>query len=205
MPKERGISLAHVPLWIVVVLWCCVVAGAQDGTEPAKGAQSRTEPIKPIGSHTHLKVADAAPDFLLKDLSGTEVKLSQFRGTSNVVISFIPAAWTPVCSHQWPGYNVAKEIFQKHNTVVLGISVDNAPTLQTWTQQMGDLWFPVLSDFWPHGAVAKEYGILRSDGMAERALFVIDKQGIIRYVDVHEISSLPRLEALVKELDKLPK
>jgi peroxiredoxin (alkyl hydroperoxide reductase subunit C) len=69
----------------------------------------------------------------------------------------------------------------------------------------GNLWFPVLSDFYPHGAVASKYGVLRSDGVSERSLFVIDKKGIIRYLDVHDINKRPRLEVLVKELGKLNK
>jgi peroxiredoxin (alkyl hydroperoxide reductase subunit C) len=70
---------------------------------------------------------------------------------------------------------------------------------------MGKLWFHVLSDFWPHGAVADKFGVLRSDGTSERALFVIDKKGIIRYIDVHDINKRPQLEVLVKELEKLEK
>jgi len=96
-----------------------------------------------------------------------------------------------------------QDIFDDHDAVLLGITVDNIPTLYSWTNQMGQLWFPVLSDFWPHGKVARTYGILRSDGVAERALFVIDKKGIIRYIDVHNINQRPPLEALVDELDKL--
>lgn len=204
MFTRRGLSFTYGALWILVVLCCCAAAMAQDKSASANGDGAQPAAPKPTASQTSLKPGDVAPDFTLKDLSGHEVKLSQFRGKNNVVISFVPAAWTPVCSHQWPGYNVAKEIFEKNNAVVLGISVDNAPTLKAWTQQMGNLWFVVLSDFWPHGAVAKEYGVLRTDGMAERALFVIDKQGVIRYVDVHDIGKLPRLEVLVKELEKLP-
>ena len=68
---------------------------------------------------------------------------------------------------------------------------------------MGKLWFPVLSDFYPHGRVAKAYGVLRSDGTTERALFVIDKKGVIRYIDVHDINKRPPLEKLVKEIEKL--
>ena len=70
---------------------------------------------------------------------------------------------------------------------------------------MGQLWFPVLSDFWPHGKVAGEYGILRSDGISERALFLIDKKGIIRYIQVNDINKRPSLEVLVHELQQLPK
>jgi peroxiredoxin len=86
---------------------------------------------------------------------------------------------------------------------LLGITVDNIPTLYSWTNQMEKLWFDVLSDFWPHGVVAEKFGVLRSDGVSERALFVIDKKGIIRYIDVHNINQRPSLETLVRELEKL--
>ncbi len=185
-------------LFIIVTLFLhAAVAGSQTVFNPGK--------LKAKDSATHLKVGDMAPDFSLPAVAGGVVSLSQFRGEKNVVLSFVPAAWTPVCSQQWPGYNIAKEIFEKHNTIVIGISVDNIPTLYAWTNQMGELWFPVLSDFWPHGAVAQKYGVLRHDGVSERALFVIDKAGRIRYIDVHDINEMPRLEELVHELDKINK
>jgi len=159
--------------------------------------------LKPVDSQLKVKVGERAPDFTLPSISGEKISLRQYRGKKNVVLSFVPAAWTPVCSDQWPGYNIAKEIFDQHETILLGITVDNLPTLFAWTNQMGKLWFPVLSDFWPHGKVAKRYGVLRSDGTAERALFVIDKKGIIRYIDVHDINKRPPLEDLVTALEKL--
>jgi len=159
--------------------------------------------LKPTDSVSKLKAGDRAPNFTLKAVSGETISLRQYRGKKNVVISFVPAAWTPVCSDQWPGYNIVKDIFDKHDAILLGISVDNIPTLFSWTKQMGNLWFPVLSDFWPHGKVASMYGVLRADGVAERALIVIDKKGIIRYIDVHDINKRPPLEDLVKELEKL--
>lgn len=162
-------------------------------------------PMKPRDSRLKVKVGEKAPDFSLPAVSGGRVSLSQFQGKKNVVLSFVPAAWTPVCSDQWPGYNIVKDLFDRHEAMLLGITVDNIPTLYAWTRQMGDLWFPVLSDFWPHGDVANRYGVLRSDGMAERALIVIDKQGIIRYIDVHDINQRPRLEILMGELGKLAK
>jgi peroxiredoxin (alkyl hydroperoxide reductase subunit C) len=161
--------------------------------------------LKPIDSKTKLKAGMKAPDFTLPSVSGEKISLTQFKGKKNVVISFLPAAWTPVCSDQWPGYNIAKNIFDKNDAVLIGITVDNIPTLYAWTKEMGELWFPVLSDFYPHGAVSKRYGVLRFDGVSERALFVIDKKGIIRYIDVHNINQRPLLEALVKELEKLGK
>ena len=160
--------------------------------------------LKPVDSVLKVNVGDPAPDFTLPAVAGGTVTLSAYRGKKNVVLSFVPAAWTPVCSDQWPGYNLARKIFENRNAVLLGISVDNIPTLFAWTGQMGDLWFPVLSDFWPHGAVAKRYGVLRSNGVAERAIIVIDRNGIIRYIDVHDINERPPLESIVKALDGLP-
>lgn len=159
--------------------------------------------LRPTDSVLKVKVGEAAPDFSLPSTSGDRVMLGDYRGKKNVVLSYVPAAWTPVCSDQWPGYNIVKELFDAHDAILMGITVDNIPTLFAWTKQMGKLWFPVLSDFWPHGAVAQKYGVLRSDGTTERALFVIDKQGIIRYIDVHDINERPRLEELMKALEGL--
>lgn len=161
--------------------------------------------LKPVDSVLKVKVGNPAPDFTLPSISEEKVSLSQYRGKKNVVLSFVPAAWTPVCSDQWPGYNIVKDIFDQNDAILLGITVDNVPTLYAWTNQMGKLWFPVLSDFWPHGAVAQKYGVLRSNGMSERALFVIDKKGVLRYIDVHDINKRPPLENIVNALEKLNK
>src|SRR4030042_178626 len=168
-----------------------------------KGNIYQTGTLKPIDSVLKMKGGVQAPNFSLPSVSGEKVSLSQFREKKNVVLSFVPAAWTPVCSDQWPGYNIMKELFERNDAILFGITVDNIPTLFAWTNQMGKLWFPVLSDFWPHGAVAKKYGVLRSDGVSERALFVIDKKGTLRYVDVHDINNRPPLEDLVSALEKI--
>jgi peroxiredoxin len=163
--------------------------------------------LKPRDSVLTLKVGDRAPDFTLPAVEGGKITLSQYRGKKNVVISFVPAAWTPVCSDQWPGYNIAQDLFVKNDAILLGITVDNIPTLYSWTKQMCNpgekLWFPVLSDFYPHGEVASKYGVLRSNGVSERALFVIDKNGFIRYIDVHDINQRPPLDGLATALEKL--
>jgi peroxiredoxin (alkyl hydroperoxide reductase subunit C) len=182
-------------------------------TVPMASAQSGSfninvypvEKLKPQDSVLKVKVGDRAPDFTLPAVEGGKVVLSQFAGKKNVVISFVPAAWTPVCSDQWPGYNMAKSIFDKNDAVLIGITVDNIPTLYSWTRQMSTdkLWFPVLSDFFPHGEVAARYGVLRTDGTSERALFVIDKEGIIRYIDVHDINERPPLDNLAAALEKV--
>jgi peroxiredoxin (alkyl hydroperoxide reductase subunit C) len=161
--------------------------------------------LKATDSVSRIKVGDVAPDFTLPDLEGGKVTLSSFRGKKNVVLSFVPAAWTPVCSQQWPGYNIVKDLFEAHDATLIGITVDNIPTLHAWTRQMGGLWFHVASDFWPHGQVASKYGLLRTDGVTERATIIIDKNGLVRFIDVHDINSIPRLENLVKELNRLPK
>jgi peroxiredoxin (alkyl hydroperoxide reductase subunit C) len=161
--------------------------------------------LKPIDSKLKVKIGDQAPDFTLPSVSGEKVTLSQYRGEKNVVVSFVPAAWTPVCSDQWPGYNIVKEMFDMNDAVLLGITVDNIPTLYAWTKQMGKLWFPVLSDFWPHGEVAARYGVLRSEGVSERALFYIDKKGIIRDIQVSDINKRPDLEYCATVLEEMNK
>ncbi|MDY6838559.1 MAG: redoxin domain-containing protein [Thermodesulfobacteriota bacterium] len=164
--------------------------------------------LKPTNSALKVKVGDRAPDFTLPAVaSGGEVSLSQYLGKKNVVLSFVPAAWTPICSEQWPGYNAVKDIFDQHDSVLLGMTVDNVPTLFMWIRHLceGDtsFWFPVLSDFMPHGEVADMYGVLRPEGFSERAIFVIDKKGIIRYIEVYDINKVPPLDTLVRELQKL--
>jgi len=161
--------------------------------------------LKPIDSQLRVKVGEPAPDFTLPSVAGEKLTLSQFKGKKNVVISFVPAAWTPVCSDQWPGYNIVKDLFDQNDAVLLGITVDNIPTLYAWTKQMGKLWFAVLSDFWPHGAVADRYGVLRSDGVSERALIFIDKKGIIRDIQVNDINKRPDLESCAINLEKMNK
>ncbi|MCE5335950.1 MAG: peroxiredoxin [Desulfobacteraceae bacterium] len=187
----------------VVLLAAVPAASSLAASAQFQGKIYQPGNLKPIDSKSELKAGDRAPDFTLPSLGGHPVSLRDYLGKKNVVISFVPAAWTPVCSDQWPGYNIVRPLFEENDAVLLGITVDNLPTLFAWTNEMGGLWFPVLSDFWPHGRVAQEYGVLRTDGTSERALFVIDKTGVIRYMDVHDINDRPKLEALMAELQKL--
>ena len=159
--------------------------------------------LKPVDSNLKVEVGQLAPDFTLRSIRGENVTLSQYRGKKKVVLSFVPAAFTPVCSDQWPGYNITKNIFDNNSAVLVGITVDNLPSLYAWVQQMGSLWFDVLSDFWPHGQVADTYGLLRSDGISERALIFIDSAGIIRAVEVTDINVRPPLELVVETLEKM--
>jgi peroxiredoxin (alkyl hydroperoxide reductase subunit C) len=192
---------APLAVMAAVMLW----AGAPALSQPLKDMIYNPGVLKPIDSTLKVKIGDPAPDFTLPSVSGDQVSLSQYRGKKNVVISFVPAAFTPVCSDQWPGYNMARGLFEEHDAVLLGITVDNIPTLFAWTHEMGQLWFPVLSDFWPHGAVASKFGLLRSDGVSERALIFIDKDGIIRDILVSDINQRPDLERCAIGLEKLDK
>ena len=206
MPRKRQTSVIYIAGLLAVFAWISPTHGQ---SPDFKENIFQVGKLKPTDSRLKVMVGDRSPEFTLPAVRGDKVTLSQYRGKKNVVISFVPAAWTPVCSVQWPGYNIAKEFFDQNNAVLLGITVDNIPTLYAWTKQMcmggGNLWFPVLSDFYPHGAVANKFGVLRSDGVSERALFIIDKKGVIRFIDVHDINKRPRLEVLVKEMQKLNK
>lgn len=88
------------------------------------------------------------------------------------------------------------------DTQVLGISIDHVPCLKAWAESLGGISYPLLSDFWPHGKIAKKYGVLRKEGYTERALFIIDKKGIIRYIDIHDIDDQPINEELRKAIRK---
>ena len=191
----------HLALSLLIL--CFFAPNAAALSDAYKNNIYQTGKQKPTDSVLKVKVGDKAPDFTLPSVSGKKISLKNYRGKKNVVLSFVPAAWTPVCSDQWPGYNIVKDIFNENKATLLGISVDNIPTLHSWINQMGELWFEVLSDFWPHGQVAEKFGILRSNGTAERAIIIIDKKGIIRYIDVHNINERPPLESIVRELEKL--
>jgi glutaredoxin len=88
-------------------------------------------------------------------------------------------------------------------TQVVGLSVDSVPCLKAWAESLGGITYPLLSDFYPHGAVAKKFGVLRKEGHSERAIFILDKAGIIRYVDVHDIDLQPNNNELFRALGEL--
>jgi peroxiredoxin len=198
--KKRGMITISGFITIFTI-FVCATAYSESGA--FKGSIYNPGKLKSIDSSLKVNVGDKAPGFTLPAIDGKNISLNQFRGKKNVVLSFVPAAWTPICSDQWPGYNIAKEIFDEYDAVLLGITTDNIPTLFAWTNAMGRVWFPVLSDFWPHGRVADSYGVLRSDGISDRAILIIDKKGIITFIEVNDINVRPRLEVIVDELKKL--
>ncbi len=198
--------MTRLPLaYLIVPVLLAIVPSlvlAQEASIP-KDRIYQTGQLKPLDSVLKVKVGDPAPEFSLPTIDGGRVALSDFRGKKNVVLSFVPAAWTPVCSGQWPGYNIVQDMFEQTGTHLIGISADNVPTLHAWVQEMGGVWFTVASDFYPHGELAEALGILRSTGETERALFLIDKEGIIRYIDVHDINSRPDLGPLIGAMQGL--
>ena len=139
-----------------------------------------------------LKVGDEAPDFTVRDSAMQEFKLSDQRG-KKVVLNFYPAAFSGVCSQQMPRIQEQKTIFGD-DAVVVGISVDGPNANRVFAEQTG-IDFPLLSDFYPHGAVAEKYGVLVPVGVAERAVIGIDPDGKVGYINVHPFTEVPDLEA----------
>ncbi len=102
-----------------------------------------------------------------------------------------------------PAYEADLSRFAEYDAQVLGMSTDPVPSVKAWAESLDGISYPMLSDFWPHGEVARKYGVLRDDGMTERAIFVIDKQGIVLYIDVHDITEMPDPEDIFEQLRKL--
>jgi peroxiredoxin len=150
-----------------------------------------------------LKVGDVAPDFALKTANKEDWRLSDFRGKKNVVLAFVPYAFSSVCSAQLPSYEAELERFKDFDAEVVAISEDSTYALKAWEKSMHTS-FPLLSDFYPQGKVVDLYGVRHTAGMAERSLFVIDKEGIIRYIEVTNTpGDLPDNEDLFEALRKL--
>ena len=144
-----------------------------------------------------------APDFKLKNFDGREVSLSQFRGKKNVLLAFFPLAFTPVCSCQIPSYRDDLGRFESLDCQVVAIGISSVPAHKAWVDSLGGVNIPVLADFYPHGDVARKYGVLREEGFPERSLFLIDKQGVVRYSRVHELKMQPDNSAILEEIKKL--
>jgi peroxiredoxin len=142
-----------------------------------------------------LATGTPAPDFTLKDQDGNEVRLSSFRDQQNVVLVFYPFTFSGICQGELCALRDDPSQFETSTAQLLAISCDSRFAQQQWAQQQA-FTFPVLSDFWPHGAVARAYGVFNEQlGAANRATFVIDKAGTI--VDVFETPNVgtPREQA----------
>jgi len=141
-----------------------------------------------------LTIGQAAPDFTLSNKFGEQVSLASFKGQKNVVVVFIPFAFTGTCTGELCALRDNLSVFENENVQLLAISCDSMFTQKVFATQEGYT-FPVLSDFWPHGAVAKAYGIFdEARGCAVRGTFIIDKEGIVRWQVVNGLGDARNLE-----------
>ena len=148
-------------------------------------------------SPSMLPVGAVAPDFALLSHQGHTVRLADFRGKKKVVLAFHVLAFTPVCAVQMQTYEREQPRFAALDAHVLAISTDAAPAKRAWAESLGGISFDLLSDFHPRGQVAASYGVLREDGIAERSVFVIDKEGTIKWSRLYDIPEQPDVEELM--------
>jgi peroxiredoxin len=137
-----------------------------------------------------------APDFALPNQHRQTVRLSDFRGKQLVVLAFHPLAFTPVCSVQMQTYERERQRLDAAHAHVLGISLDAGPSKKAWADALGGLTFDLLSDFHPHGEVARAYQVLRDDGLVDRAIYVVGLDGKIRWAKKYDIPEQPDFEEL---------
>ena len=148
-------------------------------------------------------VGEVAPDFELRDHHAQMHRLSSYRGTKRVVLVFYPFAFTGVCSGELAAIQSSIADLQNANTAVLAVSCDPVASLRAFADR-DDLGFPLLSDFWPHGAVASAYGVFNETlGAAERGTFVIDTDGVIRWTTRVAIGDARDVADYLKALTEL--
>ena len=148
-------------------------------------------------------VGDEAPDFELEDQDRTRVRLSDFRGRKNVVLVFYPLTFTPICQGELCAVRDSIADFSNEDVQTLAISVDNGPSHKKWATEQGYT-FPLLADFWPHGEVARAYGVLdEQTGLAMRGTFVVDKAGRVVHKVVQGIPDARDVEEWKKVLADL--
>ena len=151
---------------------------------------------------TALAAGVAAPEFQLNATPDQKVKLSDFRGHP-VILAFYPADWSPVCGDQLALYNEILEEFRRYDAQLLGLSVDGVWCHRAFAEAR-KLHFPLLADFEPKGGVARAYGVYREEnGTSERALFVLDGDGVVRWSYVSPIGVNPGADGILEALEKL--
>ncbi len=143
-----------------------------------------------------------APEFQLNSTPDQKVKLSDFRGNP-VILAFYPADWSPVCGDQMSLYNEILGEFRRHGAQLLGISVDGVWCHRAFADSR-KLHFPLLADFEPKGDVARAFGVYRTgEGICERALFVLDGDGVVRWSYVSPVGVNPGADGILEALEKL--
>lgn len=150
-----------------------------------------------------IEVGQSAPDFELTDQHGQTVRLSDYKGTKNVVLVFYPLAFSGVCSNEMCELRDDVSDFQNDQVQLLSVSVDSTFAHRVWADQEG-FDYPLLSDFWPHGAIAQAYGVFDdTKGVAVRGTFLIDTDGIVRWKIVNALSDARSLDDYRKALAEL--
>lgn len=150
-----------------------------------------------------VKVGDRAPDFTLQDHNGDNFILSGQKG-KRVLLSFHPLAWTPVCTSQMLSLEENFTAFESLKTVPVGLSVDPVPSKKAWADNIGIEKVPLLSDFWPHGGVARLFDIFREkNGFSERANIVIDGKGVIAFFKTYPLSQLPDINEIIEAIKRM--
>ncbi len=145
-------------------------------------------------------IGDEAPNFTIPDQNDSYIRLSDFRG-KKVLLSWHPLAWTPVCTDQMRALEENWFTFEKLNTTPMGFSVDSGPSKKVWASCLSIKNMSLPADFWPHGKVAKEYGIFREqDGFSERANFIVDEEGKILWTKIYPMDQLPDIDEILRVL-----
>jgi peroxiredoxin len=149
-----------------------------------------------------LKSGDKAPDFTLKNHLNKDVSLSSYKG-KKVLLSFHPLAWTSVCAIQMKSLELKHSEFEQLNTVALGLSIDSVFSKQEWARSLCMEKTDILADFWPHGEVAKKYGVFLDDvGVSGRVNILIDEKGVIEWIRVYALPEIPDVEEVIRHLKK---
>lgn len=149
-----------------------------------------------------LAIGTQAPDFELNSTPDQKLKLSELQG-KKVILAFYPADWSPVCSDQMALYNETLKFFSKHNAQLLGISVDSKWSHFAFSENR-KLHFPLLADFEPKGMVSKMYGVYdEKEGQSQRALFVLDEKGIIRWNYLSPVGINPGADGILEALENM--
>ena len=144
-----------------------------------------------------------ARHFKLQDQNKEDFNLSDFKD-KKILLSFHPLAWTSICAEQMESLEKNYDKFKELNTVAVGVNVDSIPSKNAWAKSLDIKNTRLLSDFWPHGEVAKLYNIFREkDGFSERANLIIDENHKIVYFNIYEISKLPNIEEIISFLNNI--
>lgn len=147
-----------------------------------------------------IEVGAMAPDFTMDDVNEEGVRLSDLQG-KKVLLSWHPAAWTGVCADQMRSLEVNHEKFKALNTVPFGLSTDPSPCKKAWAAVLSIRNVSLLSDFWPHGKVARDYGIFIEEfGMSQRANVIVDENGIVKWVKLYALSEMPDIKEVLDVL-----